>query len=166
MDLCDDMTIVACAMSRRPPDGGLAKLRGSMHQDHDVLDTGGWTTRSLWHRSQRGTDSAWHTTADMEEKNTTTFIRVVCPTSTHTDWWVLNCDYPTCSDGKKQQMKLRVRLYITSDDISTYHHPEDILDGQSSAQSAELFSCYDGCRHQPSYRIVSRRTCMNFLKKL
>ena len=140
-----------------PLGGSLGKLRCSVHQDHDVLDMGGWTTRSLWHRSQRGTDSAWHTTTDMEEKNTTAFICVVCPTSTHIDWWVENCDYPTCSDGKKQQMRLRVWLYITSDDISTYHYLEDILNGQSSAQ---LWNCFHATmgRHQPNRITVSTRT--------
>ena len=140
-----------------PQGGSLGKLRGSVHQDHDMLDTGGWTTRSLWHRSQCRTGSAWHTTMDMEEKNTTSFIRVVCPTSTHTYWWILNCDYPTCSDGKKQQIRLRVRLYITSDDISTYHYLEDILDGQSLAQPRNCFHATMG-RHQPSRRTVSTRT--------
>jgi len=140
-----------------PQGGSLGKLRGSVHQDHDMLDTGGWTTRSLWHRSQCRTGSAWHTTMDMEEKNTTSFIRVVCPTSTHTYWWILNCDYPTCSDGKKQQIRLRVRLYITSDDISTYHYLEDILNGQSSAQ---LWNCFHAAmgRHQPNRITVSTRT--------
>ena len=38
-----------------PLGGSLGKLRCSVHQDHDVLDTGAWTTRSLWHRSQHGT---------------------------------------------------------------------------------------------------------------
>ena len=51
-----------------PQGGSLGKLRGSVHQDHDMLDTGGWTTRSLWHRSQCGMGSAWHTAMDMEEK--------------------------------------------------------------------------------------------------
>ena len=98
--------------------GGLDRLRGSGHQDHNVLDTAGWTTQSARNGFSLA-DNGGH-----GGKNTPAFIRIVCPSSTHTDWWVLSCDYPTCSDGQKQQMGLRVRLYITSDDISTYHYPD------------------------------------------
>jgi len=127
--------------------GGLDKLRGSGHQDHNVLDTGGWTTQSARNGFSLA-DNGGH-----GGKNTPAFIRIVCPSSTHTDWWVLSCDYPTCSDGQKQQMGLRVRLYITSDDISTYHYLEDILDTHKKRRyirwtiinpTAKLFPCYDG----------------------
>jgi len=37
---------------------------------------------------------------------------------------------------------LRVQLYITSDDISTYHYLEDILDVQSSTQLWNYFHAY------------------------
>ena len=142
------------------PGGGLDKLRGSGHQDHNVLDTEGWTTQSARNRFSLADESGHG------GKNTAAFIRVVCPSSTHTDWWVLSCDYPTWSDGQKLQMGLRVRLYITSDDISTYHYledildtqkKEDILDGQSSAQLRNCFHSMMG-RHQPSCGIVSTRT--------
>ena len=42
-------------------------------------------------------------------------------------------------------------IYITLDDISTYHYLEDILDGQSSAQPRNYFHATMG-RHQPSRR--------------
>ena len=140
--------------------GGLDKFRGSRHHDHNVLDTAGWTTQSARNGFSLA-DNDGH-----GEKNTSAFIRIVCPSSTHTDWWVLSCDYPTCSDGQKQQMGLRVRLYITSDDISTYHYlenildthkKEDILDGQLSAQ---LQNCFHATMaiHQPSCGTIS--TCM------
>jgi len=53
--------------------------------------------------------------------------------------------------------RLRVWLYITSDDISTYHYLEDILNGQSSAQ---LWNCFHATmgRHQPNRITVSTRT--------
>ena len=129
------------------PGRGLDKLRGSGHQDHNVLDTEGWTTQSARNRFSLADESGHG------GKNTAAFIRVVCPSSTHTDWWVLSCDYPTWSDGQKQQMGLRVRLYITSDDISTYHYLEDILDTHKKRgyirwtiirPTAKLFPFYDG----------------------
>ena len=127
--------------------GGLDKFRGSGHHDHNVLDTAGWTTQSTRNGFSL-VDNGGH-----EGKNTPAFIRIVCPSSTHTDWWVLSYDYPICSDGQKQQMGLRVRLYITSDDISTYHYLENILDTHKKRRyirwtiispTAKLFPCYDG----------------------
>ena len=127
--------------------GGLDRLRGSGHQDHNVLDTGGWTTQSARNGFSLA-DNGGH-----GGKNTPAFIRIVCPSSTHTDWWVLSCDYPIWSDGQKQHMGLRVRLYITSDDISTYHYLEDILDTHKKrryirwtiiSSTAKLFPFYDG----------------------
>ena len=136
----------------KPRQTSMLRASEPWHARHRRMDhTIALASQSAWN------SSAWHTTTDMEEKNTTAFICVVCPTSTHIDWWVQNCDYPTCSDGKKQQMRLRVWLYITSDDISTYHYLEDILDGQSSAQ---LWNCFHATmgRHQPNRITVSTRT--------
>ena len=135
-NLCDNMTVVARAMSRRPRRRSRQALRlrapGPWRARHGRMDHTITLAFSV-ERVQLGTRRrTWRKKYDSIH-----LYRI--PSFTHTDWLVLNCDYPTCSDGKKQHMGLMVHLYITLDDISTYHYLKDVLDGQSSAQPRNCF---------------------------
>jgi len=137
--------VVVHTRSRRPQGGGLGKLGGSVHQDHDVLDTRGWTTRPLWHRSQRGTGSACHTTVDIEEKKYD-IIHPCCMTNFHPhrlmgpEVWLPHLQRWKQATNEAQGAV----IYTISDDISNYHYLEVIFDGQASAQLQNCFHAYRG----------------------
>ena len=127
-----------------PQGGSLGKLRGSVHQDHDMLDTGGWTTRSLWHRSQCRTGSAWHTTMDMEEKKYNVIHPCRMPNFhphilMDPELWLLHMQRCEKATNKAQGAVIyHFRWYFH---LSL---PRRYIRWAIISPTAELFPCYDG----------------------